>query len=79
MCFIADLSCQIDLATQTTLEQILNDLSCDIDVQAQIVADLSSQVNLATQNHIKKGVFMETVIIINMYICVFVSLIYALF
>ena len=41
--------------------------------------NLSCQVNLATQNHIKKGVFMETVIIINMYICVFVSLIYALF
>lgn len=40
--------------------------------------DFNIETGFDTQKHLKKGVFMETVIIINMYICVFVSLIYAI-
>ena len=38
-------SIEVNFDIQTTLEQIINDLSC--------------QVNLATQNHIKKGVLWK--------------------
>ena len=74
-------------------EQIINDFNIETGFDIKICNrfelrhrcpssncnNLSCRRPADTQNHIKKGVFMETVIIINMYICVFVSLIYALF
>ena len=36
---------------------------------SKFVADFNCDIDVATQNHMKKGVFMGAVIIINMCIC----------